>query len=468
MKKEEVTSKRFLVLGAARSGIAAAKLLLANGANVVLADSKSADNAGSLATELAEAGIATAWGDTEIQARLPEIDIIVKSPGIPQSNPLVMTARQTGVRIISEIELASAFVPAGARIVAITGTNGKTTVTAWLAHVLAHCGFHAIPVGNIGDPWSARVLAPPPDPSRCVYVVEVSSFQLEDVEDFRPDVAVLTNITPDHMDRYDDRMDLYVTAKANIVRNMTPDQVFIWNGDDAASLPLAEKSQAAHRVFSSNGERSAHGQSAQIWVQDQQIFAKDFSGSRSILNVAELPLPGEHNVENALAVIGAAQTLKADLASIAAGLKTFSAVEHRIEPCGTRLDGVIFYNDSKATNLDAMQKALVAFTQPIVLIAGGRDAHSDYASINHLVKNHVAHLVTIGEAAPLIEAAWGEIVPTRHARTMLEAVELANLAARAGQVVVFSPACKSFDMYANFEDRGRDFKAKVSEVLSRH
>lgn len=468
MKKEEVTSKRFLVLGAARSGIAAAKLLMANGANVILADSKTAAEAGSLATDLAEAGIAAVWGDTDIISRLPDTDIIVKSPGIPQTSPLVIAAREAHIRIISEIELASVFVPAGARIAAITGTNGKTTVTAWLTHVLAHCGFQSIAVGNIGDPWSAQVLTPPSDPSRCIYVVEVSSFQLEDVEDFRPDVALLTNITPDHMDRYEDRMDLYIAAKANIVRNMTADQVFIWNGNDTLSQSIAEKAKATSHIFSSKGERSALGESARIWVQDQQIFARDSTEPHPLLNVAHLPLPGEHNLENALAVIAAAQALGANLSSIVAGLKTFSAVEHRIEPCGTRPDGVVFYNDSKATNLDAMQKALVAFSQPIVLIAGGRDAHSDYASINHLVQKHVAHLITIGEAAPLIETAWGDLVPTRRAATMLEAVELADAAARADQVVVFSPACKSFDMYANFEDRGRDFKAKVAEVLRRY
>lgn len=473
MRKSDVGSHKFLVLGAARSGIAAARLLKAHGADVVVADSKSREQATEAADRLDRAGIDTAWGDEATRAALMGRTVLVKSPGIPQNNPIVLMARDACVRVISEIELASAFVPDGARVIAITGTNGKTTVTAWLTHVLAECGFNAISAGNIGDAWAARLLDPPSDPAKTVYVVEVSSFQLENLEDFHPNVAVLTNITPDHMDRYDDDMAKYISAKANLLRNMTGDDVFVWNRADPESGAVARLSKARNLAFDASGAAAAEDtcafvQDSAIWLApcDRKLRAASAGNTAErVLAVGDLPLPGEHNLQNALAVILSAQAVDASTDAILAALKTFAGVEHRIELCVTRADGVQFYNDSKATNLDAMEKAVVAFDKPMVLIAGGRDAHSDYTSINDLIKAHVTHLITLGEAAPLIEAAWGEIVPTQHASSMAEAVEMANRVAVAGSVVVFSPACKSFDMYNNYEERGRDFKVQVRRVV---
>ncbi len=465
MKKEEVDSLRFVVLGAARSGVAAALLLKKHGADVVVADSKNADQATETRNQLHQEGIPSAWGDDNARAAIAGRHVMVKSPGIPPGNSLVVAASQAGMRIISEIELASAFVPAGARVIAITGTNGKTTTTAWLTHVLNACDFKAVQAGNIGDAWSSLVDHGCSEAAEnCVFVVEVSSFQLENLEDFKPDVAILTNVTPDHMDRYEDRLELYVAAKANVLRNMGPDSIFIWNKGNAESESVANQCKAEKWGFKNGQEDAAPGLSA--WIDNGRIKTKTSDTSIEVIAVNDLPLPGAHNLENALCVVLAALAVGAAPDQIAAGLQSFPGVEHRIELCGTRPDGVRFYNDSKATNLDAMEKAVLAFDQPIVLITGGRDAHSDYASIAHHIEKHVAHIITIGEAAPLLEAAWGELKPTQRAATMAEAVTMADRAAVTGSVVVFSPACKSFDMYENFEERGRDFKAEVARLLN--
>ncbi len=460
MKRDDVSGLKFVVLGAARSGVAAARLLRRHGADVIVADSKPAEEAGAVRLELDALGIVSAWGDDLAAKAVEGRDVMVKSPGIPQTNPLVLAARQQGTRVISEIELASAFVPQGVRTIAITGTNGKTTTTAMTAHVLNACGYRAILAGNIGDAWCNRVEdVGEPDAANSVFVVEVSSFQLEDLEDFSPQVAMLTNISPDHMDRYDDRMDLYVGAKANILRNFCGDSIFIWNATDAGSQPIAERCNG--RIWSFSADTFNDGLAA--GVEDGQVML----GSAAVLPVKELPLPGRHNVENALCAVLAAAAMGATSGDIAKGLRSFPGVEHRIELCGVREDGVKFYNDSKATNLDAMEKAVLAFEgQPIVLIAGGRDAHSDYASVGGLIKERVAQLVTLGEAAELIEAAWGDLVPTRRAGSMAEAVRMADEVAVPGNVVVLSPACKSFDMYKNFEERGRDFKREVDRWMT--
>lgn len=470
MKREDFAGQKILVLGAARSGIAAAQLLKLRGLDVLLADSRTEAEAGPLVNAICEDGIMAVWGDKANADFLRHCDVLVKSPGIPNDNPLVEMARENGARIISEIELAAAFLPAATRVIAVTGTNGKTTTTAWLAHVLNGCGYNAITAGNIGDAWAARLLTPPQDPEKTVYVVEVSSFQLENVEDFHPDVAVLTNITPDHMDRYNDDMELYVAAKANLLKNLSGGDVFVWNAADPASAPVAAQSRAENRAFHADIADGDAGE-ARLFVKEGQILWRENAESGSsaatpLMPGAEVPLPGYHNLENALAVLLAAISIGADPSEAVAALKTFTGVEHRIEPCGIRKDGVPFYNDSKATNLDAMEKAVASFAQPMVLIAGGRDAHSDYASISPLIQRHVMKLITLGEAAPLIEDAWGSLVPTQRAGSMAEAVQLASAAAPAGSVIVFSPACKSFDMYENFEERGRDFKARVHELLA--
>jgi UDP-N-acetylmuramoylalanine--D-glutamate ligase len=464
MHRNAVETEKFIILGAARSGVAAARLLKRQGADVVVADEKAVCAATSTLDELDAAGIRSFWGERTIES-LAGRTVMIKSPGIPQTNPTVVEARRRGIRVISEIEFASAFVAPAARIVAITGTNGKTTTTAWIAHILQAAGYNAVLAGNIGDAWSNSADLPENQTDRTIFVVECSSFQLEDLEHFHPHIALLTNFSPDHMDRYDDDLAKYAAAKRNILKNMTSSDHFIVNATDAGSRGFEKATPAHIWRFAAHDAKTVTGPGAVVIDGDISIrTAAD--ESRPILPAAQLPMPGAHNLENALAATLAAHLAGATDEAIREGLLTFKGVEHRIELCGERPDGVRFYNDSKATNLDAMEKALKAFGKPIIVIAGGRDAHSDYVSINNLVQQNVKQLITLGEAAPLIEQAWGSLVPTQRAASMADAVRISNELATPGDVVVLSPACKSFDMYKDFEERGRDFKACVERVLN--
>lgn len=464
MKRDEIKQERVLVLGAARSGIAAAKLLKADGADVTVADEKSREAATEAIAELDAAGIPHAWGG-DVQAAIIGVTILVKSPGIPQTSVIVKKAREQGARVISEIEMAAAFASPEARIVAITGTNGKTTTTAWTAHILQHAGYNAVLAGNIGDAWSNTVASSQNQDANTVFVVEVSSFQLEDLEDFHPNIVLMTNFSPDHMDRYDDNVDLYAAAKANVLRNITSSDVFVVNAGDEPSRRFLDQS-AAETAWFGRGETAGERTGVGAFEIAGDVSLRTRAGeSVPVLPAAQLPLPGAHNLENALAAALIAHLLGAPAEKIREGLMSFRGVEHRIELCGERSDGARFYNDSKATNLDAMEKALKAFGKPIILIAGGRDAHSDYASIAELVQRSVKHMVTIGEAAELLESAWGS-VPHERASSMEDAVRKAAAYAEPGDVVVFSPACKSFDMYNNFEERGSDFRQQVKVLLA--
>ena len=461
MKREEMAGQRFVVFGAARSGIAAAKLLHRHGVEAVVADQKPADKAAAATAELEAAGIASFFGDDATGA-LDGRSALVLSPGIPKTNPIVQQAARRGLRIVGEIETAHAFKDPQARLVAITGTNGKTTTTAWIAHLLREAGLNAVLGGNIGEAWANSVDAPANRGPSTVFVVEVSSFQLEDIEDFHPDVALLTNLAPDHLDRYPAYED-YVAAKRAIFRNMAGSDSLVWNADNAASRGFCDGARCLVCSFSAAGASSEPGS---LMLDGVLCIRNDRGETVELLARRELPLPGLHNVENALAAALAARLAGADHGAIARGLRSFTGVEHRIELCGTRRDGVRFYNDSKATNLDSLEKALLSFNEPIVLIAGGRDKNSDYDSLRDLVKARVRHIVTLGEAAPLIEASWGVVAATERADSMEDAVRLASAAARAGEVVLLSPACASYDMYDNFEQRGRDFKARVAAQLS--
>lgn len=463
MKREDLAQSRVVVFGAARSGIAVARLLAQAGASVAVIDEKPAEQAVDLAQMLAESGIPTFWGE-EGQAALTDAQVLVKSPGIPPTNRLVREAVQKGARVLSEIEIAAAFLPPTARLIAITGTNGKTTTTAWTAHILQAAGFDAVACGNIGRAFSDAVLEKLSlyDESRPAYfVVEVSSFQLEDIDDFHPAVAVLTNLAPDHLDRYASYED-YVAAKAQMLRNMTPSDAFVWNAENSDSVHFAPDAQARRYAFSAS--HLPPGEGAGVF-QGELVLQSDEVGRVRLIPLEELPLVGKHNVENALAAALAAYLAGASLDALREGLRTFLGVEHRIEFCGEH-SGVRFYNDSKATNLDSLEKALQSFESPVILIAGGRDKKSDYSVLTPLVRERVKILLTLGEAAPLIENAWSRWVPTERVASMEEAVERAAALAQPGDVVLLSPACASYDMYKNFEERGRHFKQCVARLLA--
>ncbi len=464
MKRNELLSAPVAVFGAARTGIASAKLLLRHGnTRVRVLDEVPGGESARVrlaATLAAEDLHAVYFGREECMKALEGVRVLVKSPGIPQDNPVVLCARERGIRIISEIELAAAFAHPKAKIVAVTGTNGKTTTTAWLAHILKGAGLNAVACGNIGEAWANVVDRPEFQSENAAFALEVSSFQLEDIEDFSPHVAVLTNLAPDHLDRYADYA-AYVAAKRNILRAMPPQAALVWNWDNPDSHAFARDILPRSCPFSAHTDPQA---AESAWVHNGVMMLRCSGGEQRLAEVSTLPLPGRHNLENALAAALAAALAGVETDAIRRGLATFQGVEHRIEFCG-ELGGVRFYNDSKATNLDSVEKALQSFADPIVLIAGGRDKKSDYATLSDLVRTRVKALVTIGEAAPLIEAAWGKLVPTQRATTMEDAVRCAAELAAAGDVVLLSPACASYDMYANYEERGRDFKACVARLI---
>ena len=461
MKANELDGFTYAVLGAARSGVAAAALLKNLGLDVAVFDEKPAEKAGELKAELAGMGIESHWGAGAF-GKIATRQVIVLSPGIPREHPVVAEALGRGVRVIGEVELAAAVSDPAARIVAVTGTNGKTTTTAWIAHLLQASGLNAVLVGNIGEAWSGHAARLENRTADTVFVVELSSFQLESIEDLRPTVAVLTNLAPDHLDRYG-TFEKYVAAKRHLLRNMGEGDCLIINGGNEPSKDFASGMRVQEVPFhlgEDEGQVSA-------FLRNGLLMVRGLDGDEiALIEVAELPLPGRHNVENALAAAMAAILVGASPEAVRQGLRSFSGVEHRIELCGTRKrDGVRFFNDSKATNLDSLEKALASFDEPIVLIAGGRDKNSDYGTLRLLVKERVAHLVTVGEAAPLIEKSWGEDLPWERATSMKDAVQRGAAAAGAGHVVLLSPACTSYDMYANFEERGSDFKACVKELL---
>jgi len=465
MKAEELLQKRIAVFGAARSGIAVAQLLQGRCAYVCLLDQKDPVAASSVSQEMSSKGIPCFWGE-ECARALDNVDVLVKSPGIPQENDIVVRARNLGIRIVSEIEIAAAFVPAGTKIVAVTGTNGKTTTTAWIAHLLHTAGFPALACGNIGRAFSDAVsevlVTSMPSSTPRFLVAEISSFQLEDIEDFRPDIAVLTNLAPDHLDRYPSYQH-YIAAKENLLRNMSTDEAFVWNAENKESISFAAQSPVRRYAFCAS-EASLYPSAA--FVRAGEIILEVNHGQPvSLVRAGDLPLVGKHNLENAMAAALAAYLAGASPDALREGLLSFKGVEHRIEFCG-EVDGVRFYNDSKATNLDSLEKALLSFTAPVTLIAGGRDKKSDYSQLNALVKERVKRLITIGEAAALIEKAWAELVPTERASDMEDAVRRAAEHATSGDVVLLSPACASYDMYSNYEERGRHFKSCVANLIA--
>jgi UDP-N-acetylmuramoylalanine--D-glutamate ligase len=461
-------SHNVLVLGAGKSGLASVHLLLhAGAASITLADDRP------IAPDKIPATVRTIEGTDAILSSLPDHNLIIKSPGIPPTHPAVTRAVQLSIPIIGELELAYCLRPAGSRIVAITGTNGKTTTTAWTAHLLQQNGVHAVATGNIGLPFTTAIIDARWYRPDTVFVVEASSFQLEDTVQFAPDVAVMTNFTPDHLDRYDS-LESYFAAKQRIWCNMAPSALLIVNGQDPACSTFAKGAPCRVGQFLRDQQPSPGTTEATSWVgTDGMVWIRNVAESPDavpVVSAAEIALPGPHNLENALAAVLAAAAIAPDrgVEGLSLGLRNFEGVPHRIEFCGES-GQVRFYNDSKATNVDATEKALLSCPPgKVILIAGGRDKNSDYTSITPLVRERVRVLVTIGEAAPLISAAWGPPVTQSHipARSMAEAVKFAAAAARPGDVVLLSPACASFDMYKNYEERGTDFRSRVLEYIS--
>ncbi len=375
--------------------------------------------------------------------------LIVVSPGVSVDALPIVQARTSGEPIIGEIELAAQFLPG--RIVAITGSNGKTTTTTLTGEILTAGGLPTLVGGNIGTPAISLVERAKPDH---IIVLEVSSFQLETIQTFRPKMAVILNITPDHLDRHR-TFAAYAGAKARIFENQQADDFAVLNADDPNCVALAEGIRA-HICWFSRKKEVQQGAS----VQDGRIGFRDAGGKREIMLVSEIPLKGAHNLENVLAAICAGALMGVKPEHIRRAVQQFKAVEHRLEYVAT-IRGVDYYNDSKATNVDATIKALESFPANIHLILGGKDKGSDYTVLNDLLRERVKRVYTIGAAAEKIEShikGAAEIVP---AETLDDAVRRAAAVAQAGDVVLLAPACASFDQFDNYEHRGRVFKEVV-------
>ncbi len=438
----DFAGKRVTVVGMARSGVAAARALRALGAVVTVTDRKPAEELRERIAALG-AGIAVeAGGHPDRLFR--EADLVVLSPGVPKI-PQVREARQRGIRIIGEFELG--WLLADAPFAGITGTNGKSTVTTLVGLMLRRAGRKVLVAGNIGN---ALTEAPGLLRGQDWIVAELSSFQLEDIETFRPRVAAVLNVTQDHLDRYAD-LAAYGEAKARIFLNQGPDDVLVLNFDDPLVRSMAERARSRIVPFSLH-VRHAGG----AFVENGVLTA----GGGPVCAAGEIRIKGVHNLENALAAAAVALAAGADRSSVAAVLRDFPGLEHRLEFVRERR-GVVYFNDSKGTNVGAVIKSLEGFDRPVVLIAGGLDKGSDFLPLSDLVRQKVKLLVLIGAAADKMAAVLGPATETVRAATLAEAVRIAAQRAEAGDAVLLSPACASFDLFRDFEDRGRQFKDAV-------
>jgi len=447
----DLNNKRVLVVGLGKSGVASALFLQARGARVTVSDAKPQDQLGHEIPVLLDHGIAVETGGHGERTFRGQ-DLIVVSPGVPVDSAPLVQARALGESVIGEIELASRFLPKN--IVAITGSNGKTTTTALAGEIVAAGGFPALVGGNIGTPAISLVERAT---AETVVVLEVSSFQLETIQTFRPKISVLLNITPDHLDRHR-TFAAYTDAKARIFENQHADDFTVLNADDPTCVGLASRTRAQVCWFS----RKQEGKQG-AYVRDGRVLFRDAKGQREIMLVSEIPLKGAHNLENSMAAICVGALMGCEAQGIRKAVQDFKAVEHRLEYVAT-IRGVEYYNDSKATNVDATIKALESFRGNIHLILGGKDKDSDYSLLNDLLRQRVKRVYTIGAAAGKIESQIQTAVEIDHAGTLETALKHAAATAEAGDIVLLAPACASFDQFQNYEHRGRAFKEMVQRL----
>ncbi len=454
----ELKNSKILVIGAAKSGVAAALFLAGKGNEVILNEIKAQEEINpEIVAGLKKASVQLLCGQQpDIDSIRPQL--IVPSPGVPLDIPPLKRARELGIPLWSEIELGCRWT--AAPIVAITGTNGKTTTTALIGRIMDEAGKNVFVGGNIGIPFVSKAEELGSDD---VAVLEVSSFQLEATEEFRPKVALILNITPDHLDRHGS-MAGYIEAKARIFANQNQDDYLVLNWDDEETRKLAPRSRT-RVIFFSRKHKLEEG----IFVADGQIVALFAGEHEPIIPVSDIGIKGGHNLENALAAVAAGWLMGVPAAVLAESLRTFPGVEHRLESVAT-INGVLYINDSKGTNPDASIKALEAYEQPIILIAGGKNKGSDFKAFAQIIKERVKALVLVGQAAPEIEAAVKSVGYDNYqiVSSYKEAVAKASQLSVPGDVVLLSPACASFDMFANYEERGRVFKELVQELAANH
>jgi UDP-N-acetylmuramoylalanine--D-glutamate ligase len=449
----ELNNKRVLVVGLGKSGVASALFLKSRGARVTVSDSKPEAELRNEILLLLEHGITVETGGHGERTFRGQ-DLIVVSPGVPVDAPQLAQARSMGESVIGEIELAARFLPG--KIVAITGANGKTTTTSLAGEIIAAGNFSTLVGGNIGTP--AISFVDEAGPSTWI-VLEVSSFQLETIVEFRPRIAVILNITPDHLDRHK-TFENYVNAKARVFENQRADDFTVLNADDATTAGLAERTTMQGQVFWFSRDKEV-GRGA--FVRGEHIYFRDGQREREVLPLEEVSLKGGHNLENVLAGVSIGMLAGCQPGQIREAVRHFKAVEHRLEFV-VRIAGVDYYNDSKATNVDATIKALESFPGNIHLILGGKDKGSDYSVLQDLLRERVKRVYTIGAAAAKIEAQVQGAAEIMHAETLEKAVRLASESAAAGDVVLLAPACASFDQFQSYEHRGRVFKETVHSL----
>jgi UDP-N-acetylmuramoylalanine--D-glutamate ligase len=465
MDRSTLSGRKVTVLGLARSGVAAARLLQAVGSRVTVADGKDeaslADALGRLDRGRLEVKVGAGY-----QAGLDEAELVVISPGVPSSLPAVQAARRRGVPVIGELELASWYL--NAPLVAITGTNGKSTTTTLVGRLLQESGRRPFVGGNLGTPLSEAALLVhqvggstgcDSDPHDYI-VAEVSSFQLENIDRFHPHVAAVLNITTDHLDRYDSLTD-YVAAKKNIFLNQTAHDCAVLNRDDLLVRKMGEGLRPRTLQYTTHAALPAAAEGA--YLDQGRLIAQVAGQRKEVCGRDEIRMLGAHNIANSLAATIIGLLCDCPLDVIRRVLRSFPGLEHALELVRER-QGVRYVNDSKGTNVDATLKALQSFSDPIVLIAGGRDKGGDFGRLQESIRQRAKQVILIGEAAPRIRESLSKFDRVIRAGSLKEAVELASREAIAGDVVLLSPACASFDMFRDYQDRGRQFKALVEAL----
>ena len=448
----DLKGKKVLVVGLGKSGLAAALFLRHRGAQVTVSDVRSAEALAKDIPALLEEGIMVEAGGHGLLTFRRQ-DLIVVSPGVPLTTPELVQVRSFGLPVIGELELAARFIKG--KMLAVTGSNGKTTTTTLLGEILKEAGLPTLVGGNIGVPVVSLV-----DESTdgTWSVLEVSSFQLESTEQFHPAIAVILNITPDHLDRHGS-FENYIQAKERIFAVQDANDCLVLNADNTAAAQAA--SRAASRVFWFSVE---HPVPQGAWLEQGYVVYRSQQNAEieQVMPLGGIPLKGTHNVENVLAAVAAARQAGAPAGAIRRAIENFRAVEHRLEYVAT-INGVEYYNDSKATNVDATAKAVAAFSSGIHLILGGKDKGSDYTTLSQLLRERVRAVYTIGSAAAKIESHLRGVITLQSCETLENAVNAAAAAAHPGDVVLLAPACSSFDQFDSYEHRGRIFKELVSE-----
>ncbi len=457
----ELVNKKISVIGAERSGVAVAQLLRSKKAQVFVSDFGNSETTQQHCAELRAAGIECEFGGHS--EKVYDCSLMVISPGVPTNAPVVLEAHKRGINIVAEIEVASWFCQGP--IIAITGSNGKTTTTTLLGRILSDAKKKHVVAGNIGTAFSSLVLDVDPE---TVVVLEVSSFQLDFIDSFKPKIALILNITQNHLDRYDNAMEKYAASKARIVMNQTADDFFICNADDEWTKKAVIRDQMSVVSFSSKRlvENGA-------FVKENMLVTRLAGDEHPIIAVDDISIKGEHNLQNTMAAALAAQLVGVTPAYIRSTLRNFKGVEHRQEFV-REVDGIKYVNNSKATTVEAVEMALKSYDEPIVLIMGGKDKGNDYSTIFDLVKKKVKAIVATGYSADTIVKNFEKIVPVTKVRTigeikpnresMKKAIDIATALAVKGDVVLLSPACTSFDWFRDFEERGRVFKQIVNQI----